>query len=86
MSVMNVGKPLVTTQLLFDIKELILERSHMKVRNVGKPSAEVCTLLNIREVIEERNHINVMNVGKLLPRVHFLHSTEGSYWRKTLQM
>ena len=35
MSVVNVGKAVVTIQLLFDIRELILERSSVNVRECG---------------------------------------------------
>ena len=39
-NVMNVEKPLVTIQALFNIRSFILERNLMNTINVSKPSTE----------------------------------------------
>ena len=47
-------KPSVTTQVLFDTSEFILERNLTNVKNVENPSSSTHILLNIRDFILEK--------------------------------
>ena len=57
-------KPSVTTQVLFDTSEFILERNLTNVKNVEKPSSSTHILLNIREFIVEEKPYKCKESGK----------------------
>ena len=63
---MNVEKPLVTAQALFNIRSFTVTWNHMNVNNVGKPSVVSETLKHTSQFMLGRNLMNVRNVEKPL--------------------
>ena len=59
MNAMIVGRLLVSVQLLFSIREFILERSPINAMTAEKPLVIGQHLFNIRELTLERSPINV---------------------------
>ena len=82
MSVVNVGKPLVTTQFLFDIKELILERSSMNVRECGQDFSRSTYLTQHQRSYTRQKPYKCNECGKTFAQSSFL-THESSYWRET---
>ena len=72
MGVRNVGRPLVLTLTLFNIREFILVRNLMNVTNVTKPLLCMDNLLDIRAFIQVRNPLNVRKCGKTFRLNSFL--------------
>lgn len=63
-SVMNVERALVSTQVLVLIRDSTLEKSRISVRSVEKPSTTAPILINIIESILGKSPIGVIIVGK----------------------
>ena len=77
MSIRNVGRPLVLTLTLFNIREFILVRNLINVTNVTKPLLCMDNLLDIIAFIQVRNPLNVRNVERLLDLIHSLLNIRG---------
>lgn len=56
MNVMNVEKPSITLQSLFNIGELTLNRNHLNAMNMGMLSEETQILMNPRVYTGERSY------------------------------
>lgn len=74
MSVVHVGGPLLTAQILFFTSEFTLGTNHLSVRNVGKLSGSIPISVCIREFILEKSLLGVMNVGRPSVEVQVLFS------------